>query len=75
MRSLGWNPKFSLVEGLEEMIRFEFDMADNEMIDDLTVIITYQEEDKIRNASKACRVSLTIFSSLTRILLMILRRS
>lgn len=30
MRSLGWNPKFSLVEGLKEMIRFEFDMADNE---------------------------------------------
>ena len=27
MRSLGWSPKFSLVEGLEEMIRFEFDMA------------------------------------------------
>lgn len=29
MRSLGWSPKFSLVEGLEEMIRFEFDMATN----------------------------------------------
>ena len=29
MRSLGWSPKFSLVEGLEEMIRFEFDMVKN----------------------------------------------
>ena len=28
MQSLGWSPKFSLVDGLEEMIRFEFNMAE-----------------------------------------------